>query len=30
MENLAQFGVTKIGYKDLKSAMRYFGKPFKA
>ena len=26
--NLAQFGVTEIGYKDLKTAMRYFGKPF--
>ena len=26
--NLAQFGVSEIGYKDLKTAMRYFGKPF--
>ena len=24
--NLAQFGVTEIGYKDLKTEMRYFGK----
>ncbi len=26
--NLAQFGVDSIGYKDLKQAMRFFGKPF--